>query len=437
MSNFKFDSYAFLQRFNCGILVSLMCLVLVACSGGISGTGDGGDVIVDNNGLTDGADSMASENMPVDALAPEIFPPQLIVSINNGLTTIYPADNRFPTQPVTHLISRQLGELSDISVTTQVDIALLETQLLDQIQQCQNTSPCQLTQGNVNAVVTQDTIAYELSLQTDAAADAIRVAGTEESFTNIQYASDLQGYFDKSLKYTRNDGLEVFIRWTNDRQLISTQTSNSAEAFYILSDLRQQTMTLRREDKTTTTVFHAVASNDSDGNTSVEADWHGTEEHYVKAIATATTLTLYSLNPTDSTATRFREALTLPQQSYTIDSCVTSGDTCDTWISVAMDEGNVTNRFSATQDTIGNFSLTLTDAPQPTLADDVREFVISADTNSNQPLPQSLYCAGQRVIETVRTFCWQPLPLEATSAFFEETLTSGGLGYRRLPDATF
>lgn len=435
MSTPKNEPNTLLRWFNYAAIISLMCLFLVACSGGISGTGDGGEIIVDATGPTDGADGVAGENMTTDTLTPEIFPHRLIVSINNGLTTIYPADDRFSTQPITHLISRQLNELSDLTVTIQVDLAQLETQLLDQIKQCIN--PCQVTQSNVNSAITQDTIAYELSLQPDTTADSIRVVGAEESFTNINYATDLQGYFDKSLKYRRIDGSEVFIRWTNDRQLISAQTANSAEIFYVLTDLRQRTMTLRREDKTTTTVFHAVVINDSEGNTTVEADWHGIDEHYVKAIATATTTTLYSLNPTDSSAIRFREAITLPQQSYTIDSCITASDTCDAWISVAMDEGNVANRFSATEDTIGNFSLTLTDAPQPTLAVDVREFVISTDTDSIQPQAQSLYCAGQRVIDTVRTFCWQPLPLETGSAIFEESLTSGGLSYRRLPDATF
>lgn len=414
----------------------LMLLTLLACSGGIFGTGDGDDIVVvdpDTDSTLATGDTAAQSHSPLPI--PQFLPAQFVIQFSDGLTTDYPENNRFSTDPVIHTISRAIRKLTAINGMIQVDIDQLEQQLLEPVNQCSN--PCRIIESTVTATISQTAIDYQSSLQILPESAVRATAGDQTTFTDVTYNNDLSGYYDQSLAYKRGDGTEVFITWSNDDQLVSATTHSLSDAVYILADFEKSTMTFRIDNKLSATSIQAVAINEIGGNTVLEADWRGIQQHYIRAQASATGTTLYSLHPTDPSVPRLREFISLPQLSYTIDSCVTDADTCNSWSSLINDNPDLPDPFANTLRSVGDFTDTITSPLQPALPAQVHEYVISAETDGGQPSAMSLLCGGQRVINSLRTFCWQPLPLETESTVFEESFTGGATIYRRLPDASF
>lgn len=428
-----------LNTFNHWAFAVVICLLLSGCSGGISGTGDGEVIIivdgtiVENSADTGLGSTANGDNLSIPATqVRQLVPEKLIITVNPSLTNGYTDNERFTTQPLIHRISAHLNPVIEQTNAIQLDINQIQYQLTDSLNQCENAAnPCRILATDITTTVSQNTLELAQTQQATTQSTTPAMVGDQTYFTNIEYSNQLPGYFDERLAYSRGDGTNVVLHWTHDFQLVSLLTDGGTETVYTLTDHRKSETTLRRADKSITTIIHAVLLNDSESNSLIEADLNGSEQHYVRAKAKSNSVILYSTHPTDATAAKYREAFTLPDNSYSIDTCTSVNNVCENWIVQTSDAGDSTTLFTAAENTIGDFTTTISSDTRPVIPAGVDEFVIG-ESVAQQPKPLSLACAGQRVMDNIRTFCWQPLPLEISATLFEETLTSGGSIYRKL-----
>ncbi len=438
MINLFYTSKSCYQLLYSTTLATLCCFLLIGCSGGISGTGDGGTVIgidpsIDSNTRPSSSGDSVSTIPPV--FTHQVFAPQLITNFSAALLNANDLDDNtpdLPFRPVSQKISEQLNTLTQQSIQVQLDIANIEELLLDVLEQCDSTDICSDVPSAITTTLSPDTLAYQQLLQPQSTG----IVGEQTLYNNVLYSRETAGYFDQKLQYTNQSGTRVVLQWTTDNQLVSLVARSNTTVTYFLTDFQQATTTLRIEDKAATTVFHAVLNGTAAVGTTIEADLHGDQEHYVRATADETSILLFAVHPTDSTIMPTREAFNLLTGNYAVESCTVINTTCEGWQLVASDGSTIGTRLTAVEATLGDFSLTISSNLQVTVPAEVNEFVIANDNGIEQPATLSLVCSGQRVLTTVRSFCWQPLPLADTVKFYEEVLDNdGNFIIRLLPDA--
>lgn len=421
--------------------IAASCVWLTGCSGGISGTGDGGPIVVidptASEQNTDASpDGTVSGNSGAQtAFNHQVFPQQLTTQFSTAALSALNLNDRIsglPEVPVAQKISSQLNAITQQNRQAQLDLANIEEFLLDTLEQCDSSDPCSSVPDVITTTLSSNTLEFQQSLQPL----ATPAEGDQFTYSNISYTRETAGYFDQKLKYTNQNGTDVALKWTADNQLISIQTENNTIVTYALTDLRQSTTTLRTENKATGTIFHAEIKGTVATGTTIEADWHsGEQQHYVRATADETSITLYAIHPTDFNASRTRETFDVLAGNYVIESCTAGNRACDDWQTVANNGTAIGARLTATEPTLGDFSLSISSNIQVNLPAEVNEFVIATGIDSAQPEPLSLVCGGQRVQASVRTFCWQPLPLAGAIQFYEETTGNGSPSYQQLADA--
>ena len=402
------------------LLLTVCCLTLVACGGGISGTGDGGPIInvgtLENVTGVDitGSDTTATEDTDTESTATQLqfFPSRLHININETLLAASNLNSRFPDLTVLSLsqqLATEFAESLQQSLQTLQHLNGLESQLLDLLLICDNTNSC----DDLPATVTDS---------------------TQTIFSDIRYLPQTAGYFDKQLSFTTDNNTTV-LRWTSDQQLVSLVTENNSALLYQFSDLARSRTTLRREDKLTSTILHSVLISQGSAN-SIEVDLHSDQQRYIRASADDESLILYAVHPTNPAITQVREAFNLSTSQFVIESCLTQSESCDSWQSDQSSTNNPADLFGDSQTSLGDFTQTLTADLTVTLPDIVNEFVIASATDQPQPAARALVCGGQRVFSNLRSFCWQPLPLDDSVQIFEESKTDDSTVYRLLPNTS-
>ena len=133
------------------LFLTILCLSLIACGGGISGTGDGGPiVIVDNAENTTGnggnATDGAADSMGVPASTEQqTFPSILHTEFNATLLEGSTIDTRFTalsSLTLSQKLASQFREVQRQSLQTVQHLATLETLLTDTLVQCDATTTC-------------------------------------------------------------------------------------------------------------------------------------------------------------------------------------------------------------------------------------------------------------------------------------------------------
>lgn len=432
-------------------LTIVFVLCLVGCSGGISGTGDGGPVIETGNTTSDATpDSMSPEGMN---LRLPTLPGQLLLPLPPTLQQAPDSDRANDTSP-----GRQLrGEITSVLQDTtaiQADLILLQNHF--NLGQNDNTlsditcdSTCSLSNAQLSVVVNADT-EVQLSALTNSNSNTgsnvltdLRADGSL-SYSDVSLRSGLTGLFDSELRYRRDDGSVILLRWSADQLLVSVLAQNTGSTLYSLLQADINQMTLRRTNHTLgdqsiqLTVVQGTDILGADA-TYIEADFNTDQPRYYRAVGDQTRSAIF----TDSLSAdmmRYRESTNASGQMTDLESCVLP---CEQWQSLVSSSTLDANYFDNRSDLIDRLSDALTNPLDVSdLPDQTTDFVITVDnaqadsqlpaiSDASSPSSRSaaFACAGQRLSTRVRVFCWLPTPLNSRTYLFDELRVNNTLTY--------
>lgn len=372
-SNRKNDTSVSLISIMFSVMVSLL---ISACSGGISGTGNGGQSVVnvdDNSGT--GTDSSA----------------------DGGDDTDGGADAETPTD----------GD----SIPQTPDTSQLVPAALQQLNSQSNNASAALPL-TAQLLTLQQQVITELEMTSS-------IAGTPT--TNISNA------FDSTLRYTFENSETLIARSSFSAVSFIFSTSNE-RTFYVLQEDR--TVTLRHLNRNSNSLLQARVILTTNGATLIEADLNqnGTQS-YLQTYSNTAVTAVFAQQPTDPTIARQRELIDETGALIVVQNCTSASQDCS--LDSSWSNANSTNDvlFFDAQSSIDT-SLDGIATPAITLPDNISEAVITQVTN-DQPTEEQIQCGIQRVTNEARTFCWVPQPLGTTS-LFSETLAGSEIFYQLL-----
>ncbi len=367
-------------------LVVTLSLFTAACSGGISGTGDGRPVIIEPG-------ETGSDTTVIDGVGG--------TTDSNAAPT---ANTNLPTLP----------ELS-LAIPT----ALLEAH--GRNESISESAP--FTQQLILVSTDFEQIQSELSIATDA---AINTA--------------VNNYFDSSVEHSLSG--DTVIRWSSDNAAISVFSTNADRIIYFLQV--DETLTIRRFDRNTNVLFQAAIDSPPENNSEsvLETTLNNNGiNSYLRAYssgAEAGATVTFIQHPTNISIERQREIIDQSGAVIDIQTCTvaSSPESCQSdanW-AVVTDSGNGTasQLFTTAINNI-NARLELRQTPIPSIPQEVNEAVI-ATTTEQLSAAENIQCGLQVVDGTVRAFCVEPLPLEASGTLFQEILSGGEVFYQLLPN---
>lgn len=463
-------------------------LWLSGCSGGISGTGDGGPVVTidgsgnGNGGATTG-NSSPEDNLPetADTTASQLasFPQQLFLTLPNTLQTASMAStNNSQGDQLRQAITSSQQDM----IAVQIDLFLLDAYLNPGDTDVQLTGDITDTLGdaagnavNTRAVCTEDTgtvcveIAQRFIVTVDNEAEALASrqqalylptalttfssntragirTGDAIAFENLSLQNGLSGFFDNRLQYRRDDDSQVTLLWSSDQQWVSLLARNADATLYSLLELDNNKMTLRRKNhlRNDTSIQLLALQNTANlpvDATYIEADLNEDQPFFIRATGYPDISAIYaeSLLPSRQI---FRETADATGKATNIDVC---NAPCLQWevLLASQELASSTTRdsfFSSNRDIADRVSETIVSQIDTTLIPiQVNEFVIARNdstggTNPNQATPDilssNLVCGGQRLSNGIKTFCWQPTPIGESVSIFEESRANGATTYR-------
>ncbi len=399
-----------------------LCLpfALAACSGGISGTGDGEIIVVDGNELgtsqTDINTSESTLDTQINAL--QIFPGSILSQPEErsfGNFTQTPTDGadsvdaqtsvaQDPT--VSRQFNNQLGDYYSTKRTIIDDMTLLEANLIDLFNACESQGVC--TTLPATATVSQTT-----------------TEGIVKNFSNIQLTRDTAGFFDNTFYYTRDDGAEVTLQWSNAEDLFYFYVDTDAVTTYSLTDSQTNSVTLRHVQKFTPALLQATLITTTDNSVNVEADM---VDWYIRGSMNTENTVIYALN---------QQSLVNRRESSATDGSTVSVNTCSRDNCIWQPESNNDAVFNNTETTLGDFSRTFNifDSDRLPLSQSElpARLVVSMADNNGAPLQSSITCGGTTLLNPPRVFCWQPTALSNDSVIlYEEFYNAGITGYRQI-----
>lgn len=442
------------------VLAGIACLLIYGCGGGISGTGDGGVVatIETDTGSTDGT----TTNFPND-VRPEdtqiynlqTLPTRLSFSIAEAF--INPATSPRNSLPVPANLAAvdtalqvPLQSLALEIIAIQVDLVLIEHTISSALVSCSGTATCGNLPTNITSEFTSEVADFEASITTTGVGGS-RTRGTLVEFRDILYQPETSGFFDERFTYTRDDGTQVVLQWTDGEGTVSLfSESDNATVYALLQhDQSPRRMVVRRTDNTSPGVLQAVLLSDLPGDnadqhstTFIEADLHTPfSQHYIRGFADGTFTTLFSQHPTDLNQPVYRQTSSAADTTLTIDACILRTENlinCLEWqtgfSNAPLASSQPALQFEAFENRFGDFASTATDNPgSAPAAPGVSEFVAATNASGVSPAAEALACGGQRLHGLERNFCWQPLPLPEPVTIFEEIIQTDSIRYLRLP----
>ncbi len=407
------------------LLNLLLTATLTACSGGISGTGDGDIIVVDgDNVAVDSTDNGVTGGTLESQVAQlQIFPGSILSQpaartfTNNMESPADGADAQMSTTP-TPLVSLELNSLlssyNNVSAGITTYIALLETNLSDAFNNCENQGVCSTLPATATIAADQNQL--------------VTADNAAKNFFNIQYTRNTAGFFDHMFTYTLDNGTNVTLQWNNAEDLFYFYADSGTTITYSLTDSETNSITLRHTIKNTGALLQATLINNTDTSTSIEAD---IIDWYIRGTIDTQNTVIYAHD---------QENPVIRREATATDGTVISAESCDSnnciWQSVSDENNEI---FLAAENKLGNFSETFnlnteTDIPLPPQLQALPErWVVSTEDNNGTALQQSIVCSGVAVANRQRVFCWQPTPLSARDYFFyEETPGSGLPSFRQL-----
>lgn len=386
-------------------IVPLMAL-LSACSGGISGTGDGSPIITP--GEENSAGGIDSGDNSADNLDSQLHSPvQLPINgLNTALTNLsipLSRQARLAAQDtITVLLETRFDAYTTAANQVYGDLRALQNTLTDKISQCDNSGQC-------------DAIPAVISVEFN---------GATLVFNSIQYSQALPGTFDNSLSYTRENGDFIRVLWTGDGSLISLYTDTNTHTTYALEDSLQSSLTFRQWSKSGQTLTQSNIVTDANNVRTIEAD---VLDWYVRARVTEQFDVLYAASSTDNTIRR---------EAVSTENDLILSESCDSMNCVWQpDHATDSGIFVGSELTAGNFSQpSNTSIPGISIPEAIQRLVIAQTPNRVTPPTDSLVCGATTVQNTRRFFCWTPLPLsEHNNVIFEEQFSGGNAEYLFVP----
>lgn len=437
-------------------IVSIACLLLNGCGGGISGTGDGGPVTAVD------ADISGTGNAPTDSSNGEretfelqVLPEQLSLLIAEAFTN--PADTTFSSSNVPASIpdileplQLPLRALTLEIISVQIDLVLIEKIAAGELVTCSTQPTCTTLPTTITADYSPDIAAFEESLKRPLGTEGSTPTGSLIEYSAIKYQPELSGFFDEQLSYTRENGSRVAVQWTEDEETISLYSESDSSTNYVLlqNDQTVTRATVRRTSKVPPGILQAVLQSDpSDAlegrrTTFIEADLHTqTRQSYVRAFADGDFTTAFSQHPVNSDQPSYRYAISSDGSPLSIDSCIRRSDNsinCLDWqnefANVQQAETGSNQRFNTFENRFGDFATTLTDTMAVgSLPSSINEYVVATDQPATMPASDEIACGGQRLHAQLRNFCWQPLPLPEPTRLLEELIQTDTIIYLPLP----
>jgi hypothetical protein len=388
---------------NIGLCSILLALVIGGCSGGISGTGDGpiiidpdADVSTDGNGVTEStADSVATQ---------QYFPVLLLNGPSSSLTATMRRLSSQSRSTITATLDARIQSYADTASQIALELSGIESALVAELDLCTGSGVCSAIPASV-------------SVQSDP-------GGGDRTFNAVQYSQGLSGYFDNHLVYTRENGDQVELRWTNNNDYLSLFTDTTTHTSYALIENQRPAITFRQLSKFENALTQVTLASTADNTTLIEADlsdWH---------VKTRTDSDggriLYAIDATDTTVRR--EALLPSSDIVLTETCELPN--CE-WQPQHSDTSEV---FADSESDVGDFSASYINSPPGIdLAQPADRFVIATAANGASPLLQSIVCGATTVLNFQRIFCFTPTPLETIDNFiYQEVITDGEIIYRQV-----
>ena len=436
----------------------LFLLWLSGCSGGITGTGDGGTVTpIDiapadsNDNLPSVVDSPLSSFVSVPSQILLDLPPTLqaeltasqsgTVDLNSPGTRLREGITLSQLDTIAILIDLFLiDQLLDTGSATNVDA------IANNEASCTTGSTCNLLVPQLTVTVDVDGAAAASDLLAPFTASSLTTSsinananlqpGNTPTYSDISVQSGLTGFFDNRLQYSREDGSTVTLQWSDDQQWVSVLAQNIDSTLYSL--LQSSEMTLRRTDhlqgdaSIQLIAIQGTAPLESD-STFIEADLNDDNPVFIRAIGNASASAIFaeSLLIDDML---YREATNSQGQVTNLETCM---NVCSQWQTLQSTQTLPDNFFdnnASLATTVSGSIVSPIDASF--LPQQVNEFVVTiGDANTGlttTPTDQTdnLVCGGQRLGDGIRTFCWQPTPLGSTGFVFEENRVDSSTTYR-------
>lgn len=359
-------------------------LLTTACSGGISGTGDGRPPIVVDNSTTLVVDADSS-------------------NLNSG-TGDEPADvGETPTAN-----GDEAPLVQPFTVDIPIPSALLELNSL-----------------NENISAAQATTAQLITLQQ-------QLATTLNSIETSQGVAEenINDAFDTTIRFVVN-GTDTIVAQATSSALSYIFSNNEERAFQILQ--RDNGNTIRYLDRNSNALLQATFILLPGGITVIEADMNNNGmQTYLQIRSGDVSTTVFSQHPTDTSIARQRELIDSSGNITILQNCTSATQDCesdDSWSPANVGTGI---QFESALTAIEN-SLALSDADNinaqlVALPVSTNEAVLAQST-ADQPTQEQIRCGIQRVSDVLRTFCVLPVPFD-TNSVYSETLDGGEIFYQ-------
>ena len=393
----------------------LLVTAVSACSGGISGTGDGGPIIVVDGDTGANATDANGPDATADTIMAnlQIFPASLLSQpLNNVVSTAQNGNSLEAADSENALVTAEfyalLSKYYDAGNRITDDLTLLESYLLNELNSCES-------QGRCNT----------LPATASVSSNNTQLMQAQNNYADIQFTQGTAGLSDKDFRYTREDGAQVMIQWSTQEDLLYFFIDTGSSTTYSLTDKLRNVVTLRHVEKLSPALLQATLLTNADSSVTIEAD---VVDWYIRGSVTPQTTLIYAADQQSSTN---RREATLNGETVVTETCARNA--C-VW---QPEFGrNDTDFFVNTDTTLGDFSMTINEQPPTTLPSSPARLVISTNDDNGTPASQSIACGSISVLSRPRAFCWQPLPLASESTFiYEEIYNSGISGYRQIVTA--
>ncbi len=378
-------------------------LLLSACGGGISGTGDGGIIQPTNSQSTDAIDSTGNT-----------------AEIDSGTDAgIADGADQTPQSPTADNANLPIPDLALLAPET-----LLQTNSRNE---------------GTSATVSFTTQLLALAQEAAETSNAISMADTTQldiTPVDIALPNEISNQFTSTLSFSI-DGTDTVVASSDANELRFFFSNNTQRAIHLLQ--QGNTITVRRVDRISNSVFQATivslpdsTNSTATNSTAIRADLNvNGVQTYLESYSTAEFTAAFTQHPTDPTIPRQRElidpvgaVLVLQNCTGLIADCISDGDFSNTDADVGM-------QFSSAAQTIANALSEPVNSPASALPDGVNEAVLTA-SDINQPTEDQIQCGLQRVDNNIRLFCLRPVPLASDVGLFSETVSGAEILYQLL-----
>lgn len=423
-------------------------VLLSGCSGGISGTGDGGPIITVTNGestLDTGADitpdgTTDGATAPTTAV-PDSLPTQIYLTLPATLVgeTFATSSVQSAYQPLRAAISRATSILLD----AQVLVDLVATQFNTGVTQCDADANCigeLLDQSYLYSVnVLERDIQRRLALLDPQLPESDRLAretaireqlGVNLNATIALTVSDYQSFFPTAAQQSiriSSAAATLDLTWRSDGAS-NLRYTRADIALHAKLDENQR-FTLRLYDRQTATVLAAAFEPLADALL-FEADLHRANDtqtqRYMRGYSDALSGTLLSRDPASTSEVQQRERYLSDGQLISAQTCADACTDTPVWTEQLSNAMDSTSQFESFEARFGQFEQTIADDIMiDNLDPSIDEWVVTSGERPDATGSTTL-CSGQRVADDLRHFCFTAQLAASSAKVYREQLQVNG-----------